>query len=405
MATQRYGRRQNAVFVAKVEGTEGTAESLTTASDSIPVEPFVLDLGEQTIDSNEAQGSLIAGQTTVTRFDPRGPVTFNMRGSGSAATAPRQSPILRTGGFAEQQLAVLPSATYFSVASGTTTTIVIDRSSGTGTQLASTNATLAAQLVGRAMTLSINPATPRIVFITSATISGNNVTITFGETLASAADNTTRAIVSAGILYQPTTTIPSMTVNAYTDGKMVALVGCRNRLSLTLNGAERGQITADIGGTFVSETDAAVPGDADFSSLPAEPILRNGRVWINKLDTGMSSLSLSMNAESTKYPNPNLTYGIDREIITKLNPGGTLNLNDKLVAYHDVVSMMAANTLQTYVAATDLSGSAGSRVALTIPNLKVLKRGLGDREGIIESQINFQAAFVSPTPAVTLFFF
>jgi hypothetical protein len=148
-----------------------------------------------------------------------------------------------------------------------------------------------------------------------------------------------------------------------------------------------------------------VPSDADFSSLPAEPLWRNGRAWINKLDTGCSNFTLESNTESTKYLNPNLTYGVDREILTKQNPGGTLTLNDKLVAYHDVVTQMAANTRMPFVATTDLSGSAGSRLAVAIPNLKVLKRGLGDREGIDESALQYQAVFVSPTPAYTYFFF
>lgn len=405
MATQRYGRTQNQVFVAKIEGTEGTAESLTTATDSMPVQPVTVDLGEQTITSNEAQASIIVGQTTVTRFDPRANVVATMRGSGSVATAPRISPLIRVSGFAEQTLAVLPSSSTFTAASGTTKTIVVDRSSGTGTQLAATNALLAAQLVGRVMTLSTNPSTPRDVVIVKATVSGNNVTITFGETLAAAADNTTTAVVKAGTLYQPTTTVPTLTANIYRDGKMIALIGCRAKASFALPGSEPPTWTADLGGTFSAESDASVPSDADFSSLPAEPIWRNGRAWIDYLETGCSNLSIDMQTQSTKYLNPNLTYGVDREILTQQNPGGTLNLNDKLVAYHDVVTKLAANTLMPFVAVTDMSGSAGSRLAVAIPNLKILKAGGGDREGIIESALNFQAAFVSPTPAVTFFFY
>lgn len=405
MATQRYGRFQNQVLVAKVESSEGVAESLTTATDSIPVQPFDVDLGEQTIESNEATGSIIAGETTVTRFDPRAPIVLNMRGSGAVATAPRQSPLLRIGGLAEQTLAVLPSSSVFDVASGTTSTVVIDRSSGTGTQLASTNATLAAQLVGRVMTLSVNPVTPRDVVIIGASISGNNVTITFGETLASAASSTTEAVIKPGTLYQPTSTVPTATVAQYRDGKLIQMIGVRARHSFTMPGSERPTLSCDIGGTFVSETDASVPTDADFSALPAEPIWRNGRAWINKLDTGCSNFTLESNTESTKYINPNLQYGVDREILTKQNPGGTLTLNDKLVAYHDVVAMMAANTRMPFVAVTDMSGSAGSRLAVAIPNLKVLKRGLGNREGIDESALQYQAVFVSPTPAYTFFFY
>lgn len=405
MATQRYGRTQNQVLVAKVEGTEGTEESLTTATDSIPCEPIDVDLGEQTIESNEAQASLVKGAKVVTRFDPRAPLVVKMRGSGSVATAPRISPLLRIGGLAEQTLAVLPSSSTFAVASGTTKTIVVDRSSGTGTQLAATNALLAVQLVGRVMTLAVNPSTPRDVTIVKATVSGNNVTITFGETLASAADNTTTAVVKAGTLYQPTTTIPTATIARYRDGKLIKLIGCRGRHSFKMPGAERPTLTCDVGGTFVSETDAAVPTDADFSSLPAEPIWRNGRAWIDYLDTGCADFSLDSNTQSTKYINPNLQYAADREIITSLDPGGTVNLNDKLVAYHDVVTKMAGNTVMPFVAVTDLSGSAGSRLAVTVPNMLILKRGEGDREGITESVLNYQATFVSPTPAFTYFFF
>jgi hypothetical protein len=360
-------------------------------------------MGPVVLESNEATPSIITGQKVISRFDARLSANLKLRGSGSVSVAPRISPVLRSGGMAEQILAVLPSATSFAAASGTTTSITVDRSAGTGTQLAATNALLALQLVGRVMTLAVNPATPRDVVITRATISGNNVTITFGETLASAADNTTTAVVKAGVLYQPSTTVPSVTLGGYRDGKLVSLVGCRAKLSFTLNGGERPTIAADFGGTYVSESDASVPTDIDFSSLPAEALWRNGRAWLNKLETAASAFNLDLQTSDTKYPNPNIQYGLDRNILTKQDPGGTLTVNDKLVAYQDLKSLLAANTLMPFVGVTDMSGSAGSRWAFTIPNLLLLDDGDGDREGLIEAQLRYQAVFVTPTPAFTWF--
>lgn len=403
MATQRYGRTQNQVLLAKVESTEGTAESLTSATDAVPVEPFTLDLGEQTIDSNEATGSIIQGETVVTRFDPRLQANCKMRGSGNVATAPRQGPIMRAGGMAEQTLAILPASGVFDVASApTTSSITIDRSAGTGTQLAATNALLAAQLVGRVMTLSVAPATPRDVVIYSATVSTNTVTINFCETVAGMGA-TTEAVIKPGNLYQQTTSPPSLTLGAYQDGKLRTLVGCRPKLSFTWPGSERLLMACDFAGTFYAEADASVPTDTDLGSLPAEVISRYGRAWLGKLETALSNFTLDLQTTDTRYPNPNLQYGVDRNILTKQNPGGTINVNDKLVAYQDIVTLVAANTRMPFCLVSDMSGSAGSRWAVTIPNLKILKAGGGDREGLIESVLSYQATFQSPTPAFALF--
>jgi hypothetical protein len=403
MATQRYGRTQNQALLAKIEVVEGTAETLTSATDAMPIEPFTLNMGPNVLESNEATPSIIAGQKVVSRFDSRLSSTLKMRGSGSIVAAPRISAVLQSGGMSEQILAVLPSSTNFSVVSGTTTSVVVDRSTGTGTQLAATNALLAAQLVGRVATLAVNPVTPRDTVIVSATVSGNNVTITFGETFALALSATTTVVVKAGILYQPTTTVPSCTLGGYRDGKLVSLVGCRPKLSFTLPGAERPTVAADFGGTYVSETDVAVPSDIDFTALPAEALWRNGRAWLQKLETACSNYTLDLQTTDTKYPNPNIQYGLDRNILTKQDPGGTLTLNDKLVAYQDIKSLLAANTLMPFIAVTDTAGSAGSRWAHCIPNLLLLDDGDGDREGIIEAQLRFQAVFRTPTPAFTWF--
>jgi hypothetical protein len=56
-----------------------------------------------------------------------------------------------------------------------------------------------------------------------------------------------------------------------------------------------------------------------------------------------------------------------------------------------------------FIAVTDLSGAAGSRWAHTVPNLLLLDPGDGDREGLIEAQLRFQAVKISPTPAFTWF--
>jgi hypothetical protein len=407
MATQRYGRSKNAAILAKVEAVEGTAETLTSATDAMPCAPFTsFDLGEQTLESNEATGSIIKGETTVTRFDPRLPLELKMRGTASVATAPRQSPVLRAGGMTEQVLAVLPATGVFDVASApSTSSIVIAQNAGTGTQLAGTNALLAAQLVGRVMTLSVAPATPRDVVITSATITTTNVTITFGETVAGMGA-TTEAVIKPGILYQaPTATPPSLTIGGYRDGKRITLVGCRPKLAFAMPGSERPTMTADFGGSFQSETDTAMPSDIDFTGLPSEPIWRNGRAWFDYLETGCSNFSLDFQTTDTKYINPNLQYGVDRNILTEQNPGGTLVFNDKLVAYHDLITKVAANTKMPFVAVTDMSGAAGSRLAVAVPNMKILKKGDGEREGILENNNNFQAVYVAPTPAFTFFYY
>lgn len=389
--TQRYGRTQNQALLVEIEAAEGVLETPDAATQAVPIEPFQVPLNPNVIESNEATGSIIRGRRVVTRLDPRLTAVSKMRGSGTLGTNPRQAPLLQVGGMAFTNEARLPSGSdVFDVASGTTTTIVIDRTAGTGTQLPSTTATLRARLVGLAMTLSVNPSTARTVIITDATITGSNVTITFREPLASAADNTTEAVILQQDVARPTTTIPTISAWGYRDGKLIKLAGCRGRGSLAMPGGERPTYTVDLAGRFDSESDASVPAAVDFSGLPAEPLFRNGIAVLGGKETGCSNFTLDHTATDTRYPNPNQLLGLDQNIITALDPQGVVTLNDKLVAFHDIKSDLINNTLMPIVMCTDRSAAAASRFAATVPNALLLDVQDGDREGLHENQVPYQ---------------
>lgn len=404
--TQRYGRVQNQALLVEIEVTEGTLETPDAATQAVPFEPAQVPLNPNVIESNEATGSIIRGRRTITRLDPRLSVVSKMRGSGTVGTNPRQGPILEVSGMDPTNEAVLPATGVFDVASGTTTTVVIDRAAGTGTQLPATTALLRAKLVGRPMTLSVNPATPKTVIITDATLSGNNVTITFREPLASTAGATTEAVVLAADIYRPTDTIPTISAWLYRDGKLIKLAGCRGRGSLAMPGGDRPTFTSDMAGRFDSESDAAVPAAVDFSALPAEPLFRKGIAVVGAKETGLSNFTLDHGASDTRYPNPNQDLGLDQNIITALDPQGVITLNDKLVAFHDLKTDLINNVLLPLVMCTDRSGSAGSRLAVTIPNALLLDVQDGDREGLHENQLPYQAVnLAGGFPAFTYCFF
>lgn len=404
--TQRYGRNQNQALLVEIEVTENVLETPDAATQAVPFEPATVSLNPNVIESNEATGSLIRGRRTVTRLDPRFPPTVKMRGSGAVGTLPRQGPLLEVSGTDPTSHAVLPATGVFDAASGTTTTIVVDRSAGTGTQLPATTALCRALLVGRPMVLSVNPTVAQTVGIVDATVSGDNVTITFRQPLASAADNTTEAVILAADVYRPTDTIPTLSAWLYRDGKLRKLAGCRGRGSLAMPGGERPTWACDLAGRFHSDSDASVPAAVDFSSLPSEPIWRNGIAVVGDKETACENFTLDLSASDTRYPNPNQSSGLDQNIITALDPQGVITVNDKLVAFDDYVTDLQNNALFPIVCATDLSGSAGTRFMVTVPNAQLLDMQDAEREGLATNQLPYQAVnLAGGFPAFALTFF
>jgi hypothetical protein len=245
----------------------------------------------------------------------------------------------------------------------------------------------------------------QVVVIIDATFATPNITLTFSPPLASAAGATTEAVIKPAMLYRATDTIPTLSAWAYRDGKLVKLRGLRGKNSLVMPGGERPTLTCDLAGTFVTETDASVPATIDFTGLPAESIWRNGICTLNNLDTGCSNFTLDLQASDTRYPNPNLPLALDRNIITSIDPGGVITVNDKLNSVHDIVTALLGNTLMAIVVTTDLGGAAGSRFSVCIPQALLLDRQDGDREGIMENQLPYQAVSNSPFPPFIIAYF
>lgn len=405
MAIQDYLRNPNKALTAKVETVEGTFEAPIPATDAIPLEDAGFALNPEVEESNEATGVIDTAEADVTGTKPNITGTLKLRGSGSVTVAPRYAAILKACGLGETIATILPPTGTYDVASGTTTTLVIDRTLVGNTSLPSTNAMLAA-LIGRPIELSVNPTTTRRTGIVNATITGNNVTITIGETLAAAMGATTEAKILPGPVYQPIQTVPpSISMERFLDGIVQRIKGVRGTCGFTLPGARRGTINIDMRGIFHQQADEAVPTTIDFSTLPPPPIWRAGRAHLNKLEIGATQFTCNLSNAQTQHPNPNIDSGFDRNIITKRDVRGQLDVNMALKATHDRIGALTANTKMPFMALLDDTAATGARVLITVPNFKVLDVGEGDRESIAEHTLPYQGVYLSPMPTVTLAFY
>jgi hypothetical protein len=397
---QDYLRSPNKALVAKEQAVEGVFETLDPATDAIPLEDFDWPLNPETLPSTEATGTIFESETDIINTKPSITGTCKLRGSGSVSTPPRFAPLLIASGHEEEVCAVIP-------ASGTSTI-----KTGTGTTTGFTIDLVAeadwpsvdGEMVGRVVTLSVNPATPINVVIVGYEVTGNDAVVTLDHTFGVTLGNTTEVVAIAGIMYRPAQAEPpAISIAAYMDGRVRKLRDVRGTCGITIPGANRGTLNFDLRGNLEDDDDEVVPTTINFGALPAPAIWRDGRATLDKKLTGCSNFTLNQNNDQTQYPNPNADTGYDENIITKIKPGGELTVNMALKATHDRVAKLTTNTKMSWTAVLEEDAGVGARWAVTVPNLKLTDVGKGDRQGIAEHRLPYQAVYVAPIVPYALF--
>lgn len=395
---QDYLRSPNKALVAKIQSVEGVFETMDPATDAIPMDDFDWPLNPETLASTEATGAIFEAETDIVNTKPSITGTCKMRGSGSVTTPPRFSPLLIASGHDENVKTVIPATGVSDVTAGGASQVTIDLT--TETDWPNTDGAM----VGRLAELSGNPATAKEVSIIGYDVTGTNVVVTFDHVFSPVLDNTTKIKAPAGVLYTPAQDVPDLiSIAAYLDGRVRKIRDVRGTVGITIPGANRGTLNFDLRGNLEDDDDEAVPVTIDFSGLPSPAIWRKGRATLDKLLTGCSNFTLNQNNDQTQYPNPNVDTGFDANIITKIKPGGELTLNMALKATHDRVGKLTANTKMAWSALLDKDAGAGGRWLVTVPNLKFTDVGKGDRQGIAEHRLPYQAVYVPPVVPYALF--
>ena len=373
-------RMRNAALAVKAESTAGT--------DSIAGSPSSGDWiqGDVTISLNPMiapvpgfTGSLDSEVDVVGGFKPTLQITVPFRGSGTAGTPPALGTLLKACTMALTQTASAVGAPTAATA-GTTTTATAASPFGTTTDAYN----------GMPLIVSGDQSfTTGIVDYTSGRV------ITIGETRASGLTSSSNLQIPINDLYKPSSD-ESVFINAtayvYYDGTLYKFVGLQGTWSLNITAGEFGVFTFSMMGQLLEDpSNTSLPSGAAaaLTAQPAPPRWANGKSQLNKKTARCQSLRVDFGVTQILPDNPEGTYGFDPAVPTGRRIAGTINPYMDTNTNTALFTAMKGNTDVSLMAI--LGATAGNRMLVMLPTVRLQDLSPGNRGGLGEFGIPFQA--------------
>lgn len=376
-------RMKFAAVAAKIETTVGT--------DVIAGTPALADwigsdcevqFDPQVIDIPEYNGSLDKTAAVMGSLRPRLRLRMPLRGSGTAGTAPEWGKMLRACTFSETTTASAVGAPT-AAASGTTTTVTAASPFAATVDLY------------RGMPLLITgdqTGTTGIMDYTAGRV------ITVGDTRTAMTTSTTLQ-VPINVLYSPTSdesVYKTLTLYFYADGLRWTFTGAVGNATIELQNGNPGFITFELRAQYGAKSATAIPTGAAGASTAANARIATvpprwvaGSSQLNKTAAQVRTLSINTGVQVVLPDDPESTEGYGPAVPTERDTTGTL---DPYMHTTRSLTLMTAFQAGTTMSLQAIIGStAGNRFLLTVPRAKAVAMDPGNREGLGQDSISFQA--------------
>jgi len=314
-------------IAAKIESVEGTAETLAAADSTFNVYDPKFNPNVPYYQRNPARSSFT--KYPGVPGPKAGAITFGveMKGSGTASTAPGFSKLLKACGFAE----VDP----WKLTIGTITSGPFQA----GERV--TQATSGA--IGIVMFETADGTTTLWLLPVSGTFDNVN-DLTGGTSGASATPSA--ASQGVAIAWRPDSdrdTVPSLTIGGYFDGKRHVIRGARGTVTFAGTRGEIVMMQFEFTGVYDATTDVSLISPSPDSPIPPS-FLDVSLVLQGGYSAVFQALSIAMNSEVSERENANNADGIESFLLAGRNPQMTIDPEQALVATHDFYGILRAGT-------------------------------------------------------------
>lgn len=363
-------RRQVAVAVESVDGTPETL----AAGDAFLVFDPVITPTVSVIERDPARTTLSQMQRTVGSRSVVAAFTAELKGSGTAGTAPQGfNALMRACGMAE----TINAADYAISANSDVTATVVTHATASFT-------------TGDAVVITGSNSTPSIdgawvVTVLSATTFSIPVTVSAAGTAGT---------VETGVCYSPaSSSIPSVTIGLYSDGLRYLIAGARGTAKIEQNVGERVSVMFEFTGQISGNpTDVALLTGISYDATNPEPFLSTA-LTIHGDTLKIGSLMVDLGNEVSLRPDVTTASGYIGSAITNRMPVGNIDPETELVATHDHWGKWLAGT-EGRIAYT-LGSTAGNIVHFNIPRAQYTSITDADREGYVTSPTDFSINMVN----------
>jgi hypothetical protein len=373
-------RMKFAAVAAKIETTSGTdvIGGTPAAADWIGSDCEV-QFDPQIIDVPEYNGSLDRTASVVGGLRPRLRLRMPLRGSGAAATAPEFGKLLRCCTFSETLTAAAVGAPTAATA-GTTTTVTAQAPFAATAQLY------------RGMPLLLAGDQTGTTGIMDYTVGR---VITVGETRTAMTSSTTLQ-VPINNLYTPTSdesVYKTATLYFYADGLLWTFTGASGTFSLELTTGGIGYLNFEMRAQFASKSATALPAGAATAAATriavVPPRFVAGKSQLNKSLAQVRTLRFDAGVNVVLPDDPESAQGYGAGVPVERDVGGSLDPYMNTTNSAALFTAFQAGTAMNLMAI--VGSSAGNRFLFSCPAAKAVAMDPGNREGLAQHGITFQA--------------
>lgn len=369
---------QRAMLLARIETVSGTENVPVASTDSILVFDPIYSVDVNMVDRRPARRDFSNFQAIPGRTTARMRFAVEVAGSGTAATAPRWSRLLRGCAMAQ------------STQTGTSRTIAAAPTGASRTANVSTFTTSAAHGFSAGQTVVI-------AGVTDATFNGTFIVVSAPTTTTFTVNNPgtngtsgsgTAALV-AGELFRPLTDAQeTLTLYLYYEGQLHRMTGACGTFAITAEAGNPGRIEFTFSGNYLDPTNPGLPTGETFPDAVA-PLLEFANLTYNnqantfvanalRLDIANNvvprlDMSSSRGIRSFRVAGRNPTMGFDPET------EATYNFFQRYVGSNPAVNPITAPFQAAF--GRNASGNvAGQTIQIDAPSLQITGIGYQDRD-------------------------
>lgn len=181
------------------------------------------------------------------------------------------------------------------------------------------------------------------------------------------------------VTYTPaSSSIPSLTLGWYMDGKKYLMAGARGSVKLDLKAGEPGKFSFEFTGTAIDDADVALLSPTYDATTP--PAFLSASFTLDSVAAVIEGLSIDMANSVALRPSANAAQGFVSAVITGREPKLTVNPEDVLVATKDWWAKWEAGSLVALSAV--VGATAGNICTITAPKVQIQSAKPGERDGV-----------------------
>ena len=193
--------------------------------------------------------------------------------------------------------------------------------------------------------------------------------------------------------YRPRTEVPgsnvkTATIAAFIDGVRRQIYGAVGNARFVLPTGRMGRIEFDFQGVYSDEADVAIPSSINYVNTLPLRVSGGATSWASS-NICLESATIDLGNVITARECSTSAAGIDSFVITDRNIRVTGNPESKLIATQNRYGQFRDAT--EGILSFTIAGPTTSTVVFSMPKAQIVAKPMGDRNGIMIDQIEWQA--------------